>query len=840
MPTLRSAMRGNLVGVLILCVLVAVDDPLFPQEGFTIADNQIRVQTRQHWRGWDVAVGAAAITPDGTIAPRFFRKRINAALDVAEFGGDRPGQIAAGTNPREAHFLIDGDPNTSWGPDLDASRENWWVQLHLGRLVVVDSVVVRFAPEERGEPFLQFEILGWRSPPPSSPSRNYILGTRIPLLWTLFRTDRPNRDQRHISVVPRTTRKASADFIGDPLDLVHVELLDTKGDRLTETSAEGYDSLPPDARGAVDYYRLGGSGRQTLTTRESYQNLPEGSRGRVRYFRRERPRLAEIEVWSVGDNLNLGLVEQGAITTLQTSRGLTNLAKSATDGNLSTGLTITGGSGADAVFFEDLGTKFWVEDLHFMTDSGGQIRRFDLEVSDGSLAPDGTILWTRVASQRSVADFRFFHMEPRQVRYLRAFFPQAWMSFLEAMVYGEGYVAEAVLTSQMIDLGARKGLVSIAWDAETPEGTKLELSTRTGNVPDERFIYHDSDGRVVTEDRYRRRLPEVKKGEITSYLAPGDDFSEWSSPYVRPGEEIRSPRNRRYLQMRAHLLADTTSRDGPPASLNSIRVELADLYTDHVIGEVWPSRVERIGEPEVRSFFLRPVFSVEDQAFDQIRITASAAARLEPIEVLVSPTTGADADRIPAAEIEQVANAGRDTLELSLPRIVRPGDELVEVVLRTTIHASSTALEAAVRHSESVGSWQIAEVGDATKTVKSETNFVIAVEDHAVLTDFRIEPAVFTPNGDEVNDLTTLRFRLNRLFGPKEVTVSILDLSGRTVRRVSESRDDPRGTYDVVWDGEGSSGERVAPGTYIVILEVEAASERAAQTRLTSTVVVAY
>lgn len=34
-------------------------------------------------------------------------------------------------------------------------------------------------------------------------------------------------------------------------------------------TAEGYDALPPDTRGAVDYYRLGASGPAATTTLEA-------------------------------------------------------------------------------------------------------------------------------------------------------------------------------------------------------------------------------------------------------------------------------------------------------------------------------------------------------------------------------------------------------------------------------------------------------------------------------------------------------------------------------------------------------------------------------------------
>ena len=84
------------------------------ESGFTFRDNVIRVETADHWRGWDIAVGAATITEDGSVFPRFHRKRVNLALENT---------ILAGSNQHLAHLAIDGDPDTAWEPDLNAPLE---------------------------------------------------------------------------------------------------------------------------------------------------------------------------------------------------------------------------------------------------------------------------------------------------------------------------------------------------------------------------------------------------------------------------------------------------------------------------------------------------------------------------------------------------------------------------------------------------------------------------------------------------------------------------------------------------------------------------------------------
>ena len=200
------------------------------------------------------------------------------------------------------------------------------------------------------------------------------------------------------------------------------------------------------------------------------------------------------------------------------------------------------------------------------------------------------------------------------------------------MIYGEGYVAEVALTSEAIEMRRHQSFVSIEWEADTPVGTWVEVATRTGDRLREQLTYYDNNGIEVTADRYRRKLPRPKQGEIVSRMVPDSDWSPWTRPYLEPGEEVRSPL-RKYLQIRARVMADTVSKYGPPASLHAIRVNLTDLYAGELIGEVWPRFVERIGEPEERSFLIRPRFTRSDQGFDRFRITATAPTTMELVEV---------------------------------------------------------------------------------------------------------------------------------------------------------------------------------------------------------------
>ncbi len=843
----RVRARYHLPALLIICAATA--DSVEAQPGYTFHGNQILVDRPSHWEAWTVNAGISDIRPDGSVAPRFVRKRINAALDATEYAAKVQGGADAGSNPHLAANLMDGDPHTFWEPDLDAPPEEWWVQIRLGRLVVVEKVVLKFVGEETGDPFLQFDLLGWRQIPPTGRVAKYtLLGTDVSKFWTLFKSDRPNKSQRLFEIVPETTEAASEEFVGEPLDFVHVLVTDSDVDRMREVAPDTYVEFPAETKGRVEYYRSGG-GRQTLTTKENYERLAPEKQGRIRYFQRERPRLAELEVWTIGDNLNYQRVAQGGETRLRANADKQNpqgsgrvfsLADVVTDGDYSTAANFSAFGNRLNTFFEDLGTLFWLDTVHFLTHGG--IGKQTLEISDGRLAPDGSILWTEFNSDAK-GDWRILDMEPTKVRFLRSrFSAQFSASIQEVMLYGEGYVAEVALTSKVIELGPRKSLVSIEWEADTPPGTGVELATRTGNSLREEHVYHNSDGIVVSEVQYKRRLPRPKQGEVLTRLIPDGTWSPWSGSYLKPGEEIRSPRVRRYLQMRARVLADTSSRYGRPAELHSIRVHLTDIYADELLGEVWPAAIAEIGLPEERSFFIRPVFGSGEQWFDEVRITATAATTLKLLEVLTGSReefANGREQRYSPDQLEMARSLG-DTLQFRLPSPIRSGVDLVEVRMEPVTYSQSATFEAEVKASGLEGAWQEVDAGDATDLAPGRTNVALALADNAVLTGLEVVPPIFTPNGDGFNDAATFSFSLNRLTGEGSVGVSVYDLGGRLVRKLGERRTDPRGRYEIVWDGVGDSGRKVPPGIYLARISVETESDRAERTRLTRWVRVVY
>ena len=130
--------------------------------------------------------------------------------------------------------------------------------------------------------------------------------------------------------------------------------------RGAEVSREFYDALGRGRQGAVDYYKKVADGSIRIEP-EIYEAIDEESRGEIRYFRRERPRLAEMEVWTIGQNIALGMMDrQGVAQKIETD---TTAVTSLVDGLYETTVVTTVRTPALRFFFFDLGAFFWLEKI---------------------------------------------------------------------------------------------------------------------------------------------------------------------------------------------------------------------------------------------------------------------------------------------------------------------------------------------------------------------------------------------------------------------------------------------------------------------------------------------
>ena len=189
--------------------------------------------------------------------------------------------------------------------------------------------------------------------------------------------------------------------------------------RGAEVSREVYEALEPARRGTVDYYKKVADGSIRVEP-EIYEATDAGSRGEIRYFRRERPRLAEMEVRTIGENIALGLAaRQGVAQKIGID---TTVVTSLVDGLYETTVGTTVRTPALRFFFLDLGAFFWVDRVQmFFLNAGywGPITQYEIQTSDGSLTPEGTLAWTSQAlGGDGGMDYHANVFEPTVARYI--------------------------------------------------------------------------------------------------------------------------------------------------------------------------------------------------------------------------------------------------------------------------------------------------------------------------------------------------------------------------------------------------------------------------------------
>ena len=283
----------------VLCLLLTHPPTLTAQTGYRLTRDQVVIDQAAHWAEWEAPIGTHVITAEGAVLPRFLRRDINAALNAMEFetpeaGGDTlvGGIRRAGSSAAQAPFIMDGDQGTYWEPDPTDPLKDWFVDVELGRSVIAKRVVVRFA--EEGDPFLKFRVL--LSDGRGHPER--------PLkFFRVGQVTYPNKTEREFSFEVRPQRPLPAGVEGEVAQIVRFQALASDSTRGAEVDRATYEALSPADQGTVEYFRQTVIGRQILIDEQTHRELPEEERGQVRYFRRERPRLAELEVYTLGDNV---------------------------------------------------------------------------------------------------------------------------------------------------------------------------------------------------------------------------------------------------------------------------------------------------------------------------------------------------------------------------------------------------------------------------------------------------------------------------------------------------------------------------------------------------------
>ena len=865
-----------------LALVVLIAGTAFAQSGYRITADQVVVDRRAHWQNWNFPPGVLELGSSGTVQPRSLRRDINAVGDIVANLQARPPDglkkdpedivladaILGGarSNVAGVENLFDGDMTTYWEPDppteeLDLGTQ-WWFIVDLGRLVMAKKIVLKFVAEELGDPFLQFDLLASQGNIPKGNQRS-----PTPEFTTILRTLKPNKEQRVFELVTNS----EPTFAGTGMRFLQIIITGSDFDRGREVSSAQYEALPASDKGAIEFYKRQADGSETVVSPEIYELLAAAQQGPIRYFQRERPRLAELEVWAEGDEILTGALARGGYGTATQTAAINNLIDGQIESKVQFLYSFGRGSFKDpeGIVFFDLGAFYWI-DAFRMAYGGSTFKDYRLDFSDGSLEADGSLKWitggtrqtaspTSVGSKwESETNLRFGAYEGNDFERIKArFFRLVWEQVesatarggatgqpAELQLYGRGYHPEVALTSNLIRLGASRNLLSIEWDADTPPGTSVVLQTRTGNELDEVLRYFKKDGTEVTEAEYNKLL-SIFRGDPIGEEVAGGDWSDWSAPYEdASGSPITSPSPRAYLEVRAVLRSDTPDYS---ATLRSLRLNFTNPVAQGLSGEVTPFAVEQLGQPQRFSLYVRPEFAAGDPGFDQLLLVAPSDMRLAFEGVYGGPAAALAADGVAdwALDGAAVVPTAGDSLQVAFAAISPSSEvEVVRLDFSTALFSTGAVLQASLQHSvEGAGGWQRVDPGEAVEAIASNTTTLVgAVQEGALVQAVEVEPRVVTPNGDGINDEVGFHFQVVKVGGASPVEVLIHDVRGQRVRRLVEHRPTSTGIYGMEWDGRDERGAVVPPGVYLARVRVDTDTEgaRIEHTAILRTIAVAY
>ena len=403
-------------------------------------------------------------------------------------------------------------------------------------------------------------------------------------------------------------------------------------------------------------------------------------------------------------------------------------------------------------------------------------------------------------------------------------------------LYGGGFVSRASYESDIIALDDIASWGEIRSSGRRDPGARVDIHTRSGMDPQPVLFWEarpelqDSvkflrGGGDLDLAEYRRRY-----GRLSDVLKPADEqdrvtpdtenWSFWSSPY--PFEttgavaDIVSPGLRRFFQIRADF--SSTTEDGGRIDYIEFRASSPPAVSE-LVGEIFPI-VTEIGRSAHYTYYIRPGIGPDDGSFDGLEISTP------------SGVVSVDSLRIDTRNQEEFSwSLHEDGLgfDLLLPRKLTPADSgaLVEVIFNAPVlREVGTLFEGRVFDTSRPHEVRQRVVpGNAADEIESDRLSVTTALSRSLVASTRVSPNPFTPNGDGVNDVVGVSYKLLRVTAAVPVAIEVFDVAGRPVRRVYAG-DDPLGEYSHVWDGTDDAGLLVPPGLYLYRISADVQSRR--------------
>ena len=382
---------------------------------------------------------------------------------------------------------------------------------------------------------------------------------------------------------------------------------------------------------------------------------------------------------------------------------------------------------------------------------------------------------------------------------------------------------------------------------------------------------------ALPEDRQRVRLTraeyKVLPGNERRHVEPDLEF--WSGVQLaNNGQLINAPSGRPFIQIEVEFL----SQDPKAATIiRNLRFEYsAPQITDQVFGEIAPAVDVIAGRDTSFVLVLNAGLGAENNGINRLQVfTPARAEAIEGVEVDLGDGKFLNLERaggegeIGDGQFRELYVAD-DQFVVGFPTIGPTEDGQVRNALvkvrfqgrvidfRTNFAANVFLDTLGAETERRFTSSGILALGGRLDTLaiflpqRVEDNDVvdfaatdrlsdrnslaviadISAQSENLVTNFKIAPNPFTPNGDDVNDEVVVTFDVQRLLTPKPVHLEIFTLNGRRLRFIE--RHLSSGGYSQQWDGRDDAGQVVPPGLYMLRIATEADRAGEPQTRIVS------
>ena len=345
--------------------------------------------------------------------------------------------------------------------------------------------------------------------------------------------------------------------------------------------------------------------------------------------------------------------------------------------------------------------------------------------------------------------------------------PPNWVSIGEVEVFGEGFRAEGAFESAVFDAGQPVNLGKVWFAGETPPGTVLRVQFRTS-----------ADGEA---------WPEWHR------------VAAWDLAAVGAGVALTEPEPARFVQYRAVM----ETRDPLQAPrLRQVVVAFGEqLFARAVAGAIAPARPV-LGEETAFTYTLDVEIGPADLGFDRVHIGLPGVVQQVRFDGLVLPEDGYEAGWddeglwLALGAGHEVSQSGR--LEV----------EFASVLLRPTL-----AVRAAVALGDGAD-WQY------VRPVEEEASTLVGagvVSRALPRAGVSVRPNPF----NAASGAAQIQIDLAKVQHPQALIVALYDLAGRRLRVLWDGSA-VAGRKRLAWDGRDDSGGLVAPGHYLLRVDIEA------------------